>query len=86
MQMGNNRKLLNKGWFGMDIIKILSESGAGHVQICQYIDCQNTGNKKGQERILCRCKGIQNEKLQYKRRQLLCLDYMIAKVEKSDEG
>ena len=70
----------------MDIIKILSESGAGHVQICQYIDCQNTGNKKGQERILGRCKGIQNEKLQYKRRQLLCLDYMIAKVEKSDEG
>lgn len=70
----------------MEIRTILSESGATPKQINQYIEYQKTGNKKGQERILCRCKGIQREKLQEKRRQLSCLDYMIAKVERSNEG
>lgn len=70
----------------MEIRSILSETGATQKQINQYMEYQKTGNKKGQERILCRCKGMQKEKLQDKRRQLSCLDYMIAKVERSDEG
>lgn len=74
-----------QGGFIMNIRTILSESGATKIQINQYIDYQKAGNKKGQERILCRCKGIQKERLQDKKRQLSCLDYMIAKVEKSHE-
>lgn len=70
----------------MEIRSILSETGATQKQINQYMEYQKTGNKKGQERILCRCKGMQKEILQDKRRQLSCLDYMIAKVERSDEG
>ncbi len=68
----------------MDIKTILSETGADSSQICKYMEYKRDGNKKGQERILCRCKGIQNEKLRDKRKQLLCLDYMIAKVERGN--
>lgn len=68
----------------MDIKTILSETGADNSQICKYMEYKRDGNKEGQERILCRCKGIQNEKLRYKREQLLCLDYMIAKVERGN--
>ena len=66
----------------MDIKTILSETGADSSQICKYMEYKRDGNKKGQERILC--KGIQNEKLRDKRKQLLCLDYMIAKVERGN--
>lgn len=65
----------------MDIKTVLKETGADQSQINQYIDYKNAGNKKGQERILCRCKWIQNEKLQDKKKQLMYLDYMIAKIE-----
>ena len=66
----------------MDIQKLLSEAGATEKQIARYLDYQEKGNEKEQERILCRCKGLQLEKLRDKRRQLQCLDYMISKVEK----
>lgn len=59
--------------------KILTHFGATVSQIQQFIHYGNCGNKKGQERILCRCMGIQRERLQEKRKQLACLDYMIAK-------
>lgn len=68
----------------MDIRKTLTEIGADELQVKQYMDYLEAGNKKGQERILCRCRGMLKERLQDKRRQLSCLDYMIAKVEKSD--
>lgn len=67
------------------IKEILSENGATEKQIDRYMEYVAAGNKKGQERILSRCRGLQNEKLRDKRRQLLCLDYMIAKVEKDHE-
>ena len=69
----------------MDIRKILRDAGATSLQINQYMEYLENGDKKGQERILCRCKGKQKEKLEDKREQLLCLDYMIAKVEKGYE-
>lgn len=69
----------------MDIRTVLTEVGTAETQINRYMDYQKAGNKKGQERVLCRCMGIQKERLQEKRKQLSCLDYMIAKVEKSDE-
>lgn len=65
----------------MDIEKMLVRFGATMNQIQQFISYQDSGNKKGQERILCRCMGIQRERLQEKRNQLSCLDYMISKIE-----
>lgn len=68
----------------MDIKTILSETGADNPQIHKYMEYKKDGNKKGQERILCRCRGIQNKELHDKREQLRCLDYMIAKVERGN--
>lgn len=65
-----------------DVKKILSGAGATKEQIKQYIDYGEKGNEKGQERIVLRCRGRQSERLSDKRKQLMCLDYMIAEVDK----
>lgn len=67
------------------IVHILTRTGAEEALIKRYRQYQAEENRKGQERILCRCRSAQNEKLQEKREQLQCLDYMIAKVEKDHE-
>lgn len=68
----------------MDIERMLAHCGAAESQIQQFTHYKDCGNRKGQERILYRCMSIQKERLQEKRKQLSCLDYMISKIETED--
>ena len=59
----------------------LQESGASDDMIALYQRYLDSGNKQGQERLLCQFRRMQNVKLKTDREKLACLDYMIAKVE-----
>ena len=62
----------------------LKEAGATEDIITRYQSYLASGNKKGQERMLCRCRRIKSEKLQEDREKLSRLDYIIARVENTD--
>ena len=53
--------------------------------IDQYQRYLDSGDRQGQERLLCRFRAVQNETLTRDREKLACLDYIIAKVEKTEE-
>ena len=61
----------------------LKEVGAPDDLIAQYQRYADSGNKQGQERVLCRCRRIKNDTLIEDREKLACLDYIIARVEKT---
>ena len=63
----------------------LKETGAPDDMILQYQHYLDSGNKQGQERLLCRFRRIQNDTLKRDREKLACLDYIIARVEKTGE-
>ena len=64
---------------------ILQEAGATADMIAQYQRYQDAGNKSGQERLLLACRRMQNEKLKTDREKLACLDFIIARVEKTGD-
>ena len=66
------------------IIQKLKEAGAADAIIARYQSYLASGDKKGQERMLCRCRRMKNEKLQEDREKLSRLDYIIARVENTD--
>ena len=67
------------------ISQILKETGAPDDMILQYQRYLDSGNKQGQERLLCRFRRIQKDMLKKDREKLACLDYIIARLEKTHE-
>lgn len=65
------------------ICQRLTEEGADPVMLEQYQRYQKTGNIQGQCGLICRFRRKKSEELKKGKEQLACLDYMIAKVEKS---
>ena len=63
----------------------LKEAGITDDLIAQYQRYTDSGNKHGQERVLRRCRRIKNETLKEDREKLACLDYIIARVEKTHD-
>ena len=63
----------------------LKEAGATDDMILQYQRYLDAGDKQGQKRLLCRFRRIQKDGLKRDREKLACLDYIIAKVEKTHE-
>ena len=63
----------------------LKEAGATDDMILQYQRYLDAGDKQGQKSLLCRFRRLQSEALKKDREKLSCLDYIIAKVEKTDE-
>ena len=63
----------------------LQEAGVTDDMFALYQQYLDSGNKQGQERLLCQFRRIQSVKLSSARDKLACLDYMIAKVEKSSD-
>ena len=63
----------------------LKEMGITDDMILQYQNYLDSGNKQGQKRLLCRFRRMQNDTLKRDREKLACLDYIIAKVEKTGE-
>lgn len=61
----------------------LRETGAPDDMILQYQRYLDSGNKQGQKRLLCKLHRIQSEALNQDRERLACLDYIIARVEKT---
>ena len=59
----------------------LKEAGATDDMIALYERYLVSDNKKGQRRLLCRCRRIEREKLSEDRERLSRLDYIIARVE-----
>ena len=63
----------------------LKEAGADDDLIEQYQRYTDSGNRRGQERVLCRCRRIKNNILKEDKEKLACLDYIIARVEKTHD-
>ena len=63
----------------------LKEAGITDDIIALYQSYLISENKKGQKRILCQCRRIESEKLQRDKEKLSCLDYIIARVEKTHD-
>ena len=63
----------------------LKEAGVPDDIIMQYERYLDSGNKQGQKRLLCQFRRIQNDSLKRDREKLACLDYIIARVEKTGE-
>ena len=61
----------------------LKEAGADDGLIEQYQRYADSENRHGQERVLRRCRMIKNNTLKENREKLACLDYIIARVEKT---
>ena len=62
----------------------LKGTGIPDDMILQYQHYLDSGNKQGQKRLLCRFRRIQNDALKRDREKLACLDYIIAKIEKTE--
>lgn len=60
----------------------LKEAGVTGDMLTQYQRYADSGNRNGQERVLCRCRRIKKDTLNKDREKLACLDYIIARVEK----
>ena len=67
-----------------DISQRLKEAGMTDDMISEYRRCLDAGNRKGQVRLLCRLRRMQYDKLERERQKLACLDYITAKVEKTE--
>ena len=65
----------------LSVSQKLKEAGATDDMIALYQHYLASENKKGQERLLCRCRRIEREKLFENRERLSRLDYIIAKLE-----
>ena len=65
---------------GFSVSQKLKEVGATDDMIALYERYLVSDNKKGQRRLLCRCRRIEREKLCEDREKLSRLDYIIAKV------
>ena len=63
----------------------LKDAGAPANMILQYQHYLDTGDKQGQKRLLCKFRRLQKEMLKKDREKLACLDYIIARVEKTQE-
>ena len=59
----------------------LQEAGVTDGMLALYQQYLDSGNKQGQERLLCQFHRMQSVKLKSDKEKLACLDYMIAKVE-----
>ena len=59
----------------------LKEAGATDDMLALYERYLASDDKRGQERLLCRCRRIKREKLSEDRERLSRLDYIIARVE-----
>ena len=68
-----------------DIGQILRKAGAADDMIQEYQRYLDSGNKQGQKRLLCRFRRIQSDALKRDRERLACLDYIIARVEKTGD-
>ena len=66
-----------------DVCQRLKEVGMTDEMISEYQRCVDAGNRPGQERLLCRLRRMQYDKLERERQKLACLDYITAKVEKT---
>ena len=64
--------------------RILKETEVSNDMIIQYHKYLDSDNKQGQKRLLCRLRKIQNDALKRDREKLACLDYIIARVEKTE--
>ena len=64
--------------------QILKDAGAPDDLIAQYQRYAESGDRHGQERVLRRCRMIKNNTLKENREKLACLDYIIARVEKTN--
>ena len=62
----------------------LREAGASDEMIAEYRRYLAGGNRHGQEDVLCRLKKLQREKLRTSREKLACMDYIIARIEKTN--
>ena len=62
----------------------LKEAGIPDDIIMQYERYLDSGKKQGQKRLLCQFRRIQNDALKRDREKLACLDYIIARVEKTE--
>ena len=51
----------------------------------QYQHYLDSGDKQGQQRLLHRIRRTQTEALRNDRKKLACLDYIIARIEKTDQ-
>ena len=63
----------------------LKEAGAPDDLIAQYQRYAESENRHGQEYVLRRCRRIKYDTLKEDREKLACLDYIIARVEKTHE-
>ena len=61
----------------------LKEAGVTDDLIEQYQRYTDSGNRRGQERVLSKCRRIKIETLKEDREKLACLDYIMARVEKT---
>ena len=61
----------------------LKEAGTPDDLIARYQRYAEAGNRHGQERVLYRCRMIKSNTLKEDREKLNCLDYIIARVEKT---
>ena len=61
----------------------LREAGVTDDMIAQYQRYLESGNRQGQEWLLCRFRRMQNDRLRQDREKLACLDYIIARLEKT---
>ena len=61
----------------------LREAGASDEMITEYRRYLAGGNRHGQADVLCRLKKLQTERLRMSREKLACLDYIIARMEKT---
>lgn len=61
--------------------QILKEIGVSDDMIVQYQFYLDSGNRKGQERMLRQFRRIENETLKKNREKLACMDYIIARVQ-----
>ena len=66
-------------------IRKLKEAGITDEMLTQYRHYLESGNRQGQERLLCRLRRTRNEALKISREKLARLDYITAKVENSGE-
>ena len=67
-----------------DVSQRLKEAGMTGEMLSKYQRCLDAGNRQGQERLLCRLRRMQYDKLERERQKLACLDYITAKVEKTE--
>ena len=63
----------------------LKKTGMSGEMIAQYHRYQDAGNRRGQERLLYRCRRLQSDRLQKNRETLSCLDFIIARVKNTKE-